>query len=506
MHLQTVIAFSIFLVRLDQRLEYAIIPADAFALTLVFIAAQPPLLAALSFLESLWIRKLLSGEPQQRARAQHIHHALTHLLRAAALAGFASAALFTPWANWFELRHISPALQILGDLGMLIPFLLNATAVWIGAYPLDRMLRARRIESGCDSQLESWSLLRYLDLQLRHHVLILAVPLLIILFTYNLLHAYERNLQVLFWNWIWITDVLLGAVALFVFAIAPMMLIRIWHTESLKDGPLRTRLESLCGKAGLCFRDIRVWNSDGAMINAAVMGVVPSIRYVMLSDGLLQSMPEERIEAVFGHEIGHIKHRHIPFFLIFTYVGWVLVAGIMELLSQLSVSGVAFTQFDRTAILSIGLGLMVIFWGIGFGWLSRWFEWQADIFGASCVTPKSANCTLPCSVHPDSKTVNTSESRVCASGAAIFSQALDQVALLNGIPANERTWRHPTISSRLRHLATVAGDPKQAQKFARRVLRIKVWLLALAVIGSAGTVYYYIVAQPQLARWMATIH
>ena len=65
------------------------------------------------------------------------------------------------------------------------------------------------------------------------------------------------------------------------------------------------------------YRDILVWHTHYNMGNAAVMGVVPQMRYVLLSDLLLERMDDEQIEAVFAHEIGHVVHRHMVWYVIF---------------------------------------------------------------------------------------------------------------------------------------------------------------------------------------------
>jgi len=57
------------------------------------------------------------------------------------------------------------------------------------------------------------------------------------------------------------------------------------------------------------------------------MGLFAPLRYVMLSDGLLESMEDEKIEAVFGHEVGHVKLRHMEFFLVFAIASMFAVGG-----------------------------------------------------------------------------------------------------------------------------------------------------------------------------------
>ena len=65
------------------------------------------------------------------------------------------------------------------------------------------------------------------------------------------------------------------------------------------------------------YRDILVWRTHSNMGNAAVMGILPHMRYVLLSDLLLETMTDEQIEAVFAHEMGHVVHRHMAWFVLF---------------------------------------------------------------------------------------------------------------------------------------------------------------------------------------------
>ncbi len=53
------------------------------------------------------------------------------------------------------------------------------------------------------------------------------------------------------------------------------------------------------------------------MVNACVTGILPGFRYVLLTDALIDSLTPHEIAAVFGHEIGHIAHRHLLYFGFF---------------------------------------------------------------------------------------------------------------------------------------------------------------------------------------------
>ena len=54
------------------------------------------------------------------------------------------------------------------------------------------------------------------------------------------------------------------------------------------DPALRGRLLKICREHGLGVFTIRVWNTGGQVVNAIVAGVVPGIRLILLSDGLLR--------------------------------------------------------------------------------------------------------------------------------------------------------------------------------------------------------------------------
>jgi hypothetical protein len=56
--------------------------------------------------------------------------------------------------------------------------------------------------------------------------------------------------------------------------------------------------------------------------------------------------------------------------------------------------------------------------------------------------------------------------------------------VLNGIPHEERSWRHSSIGSRVRFLTALSGDPARAHRFARSIRRIKRVLLVTAIGGS----------------------
>ena len=91
----------------------------------------------------------------------------------------------------------------------------------------------------------------------------------------------------------------------------PTLLRWTWKTTPLAAGPLRERLEAAARRCRFRAREILVWHTGDMVVNAAVAGFVPGLRYVFLTDALLTRLTPEEIEAVFAHEVGHVRHRHL---------------------------------------------------------------------------------------------------------------------------------------------------------------------------------------------------
>ena len=302
MHLLTILAFAVLFWYAEQPGDWLLLGADDVKWTLLAVLAQPVLFGVAAGLAARRATALHEQAPDNSDAVQRTHHRLTIFLRIAVFVGFAATVQFTPWPQWFAFGKVNPALQIVGDLLTLMPFLVNVVVIWAAAYSLERVLRG---EVGPEDSAEvhdrqEWSFSSYLDFNIRHHLLVIAVPMTLILFTANLTRGYEAALQE--WTgWVWTPDALLAIVAASVFVVAPVMLRRIWRTAPLEPGPVRDRLEALCNRIGLRFRAILVWHSGGLMVNAAVMGIFRPVRYVLLSDALLSTMNQRQIEAVFGH-------------------------------------------------------------------------------------------------------------------------------------------------------------------------------------------------------------
>jgi len=224
------------------------------------------------------------------------------------------------------------------------------------------------------------------------------------------------------------------------------------------------------------YRDILLWDTYSAVANAAVMGVIRPVRYLLLSDALIENMRDEEIEAVFGHEAGHVKHHHI-LFLVLSIVGFGMVGMALLQLIEKVFSDMAETAAQSWLIYGSGpmmIGMLMLL----FGWISRRFEAQADVHAAITVdqfdtaSNTQDDCQSPKALRPH--------------GAEVMGSALKRIAVLNGISAEGRSWRHGSISGRVAFLEALAQEDGLMHRFFRKILLIKAAILLSVILGGAG--------------------
>ncbi|MGC4032893.1 MAG: M48 family metallopeptidase [Tepidisphaeraceae bacterium] len=364
--------------------------------------------------------------------------------------------------------------------------ILPVIGAWVGLlaaqYPLERGVREQNamyaIEFG-EPVRPVPTRLAYLMHAVRSQILFTLVPLFCIAVTRDSL---AMALRALGFEATQAETVSTLTAAVVVFVLAPEIIRRVLPTRSLPDSPARERLEAFAKSRNLGVRDILLWDTHHGMGNAAVMGVVPGIRYVMITDLLLETMPAEELEAVFAHEAGHVVHRHIVWYVVF----WLSMSQVLDSISNPAI-GWLMRQFGTgsgvaESVISVA-GIAVLL--LAFGMLSRLFERQADAFASR-----------PADDEPPTR-----------ERAAVFASALRHVARVNNLPMDAHsmtagrpfvgrmigwlmhhaaTWLHGSIRSRIDHVARLADEPARAGRFDRTMALIRLLLLC-ALIGAAVT-------------------
>ena len=381
--------------------------------------------------------------------------------------------------GWAEVVRSGLGLRdaiLVDEFLILLPFLLALVVGWWGLYAGERALRspapAGRRPSGVG---------RHLVLRARQ-ALGMVLPA-------ALIFSMAQDLARLRWpatyegpGFQMAMMATMGAVVLF---LAPAFVRLSWPTRPLPPGPLRDRLERLASRFGFGFTDILIWDTDGSIVNAGVTGALPWYRYVLLTDALLEGLDQHEVAAVFGHEVGHIRHRHLAFFGFFFVASMGVLALASEYVSAHALSALGYPGGSSAATIAQGtatLALGLTYFGTIFGVLSRRFERQADVFGCRAVS-----CgRLECPPHPDLYSragVAVDEGPLCPVGIRIFVNALMNVAVLNGMEPTARSWRHGSITRRIAFLEGLEGKPQAERRFQSGVSRLRVALVLALVAG-----------------------
>ncbi len=139
------------------------------------------------------------------------------------------------------------------------------------------------------------------------------------------------------WLWMWglTLPLLIGVLILQPTVIAPLFN----RYVPLGDGPLRAKILTLAARAGVPRADVFVEDTSRrtAHVNAYVTGVGPAAR-IVLNDTALQTLPEDQLLAMIGHEMGHYVEKHVWFGLLSGALGsgafYLLAFRLMPLLER----------------------------------------------------------------------------------------------------------------------------------------------------------------------------
>lgn len=205
------------------------------------------------------------------------------------------------------------------------------------------------------------------------------------------------------------------------------------------------------------------------MITAGVMGLVAKVRYILVTPALLQFLSPQELEAVMAHEIGHVKKKHLLFYLVF-FAGYLLVSIVgfdllIYLLIYISPLTDIFTSMGlhQESIYSILISIFLILFFIAyfrflFGFFMRNFERQADIHVYELL-----------------------------GDARPLISSFHKIALISGQAPDKPNWHHFSIAERIDYLMRCETDRKWIAIHHRKVTRsILFFFLGMVLVGAAA--------------------
>jgi len=384
-----------------------------------------------------------------RFRKRHLLVLMAFYLTALGYLGWG----YTLQMIWPGFPQPVPGLQLV----LLAPFLTGLVTTWVCYYHVEQAAHAHlRLPPPFPGV---WS---YLGLQVRHNLLLVVPPLFLLLF--------EQGLFFL-WPALQESEALLPFLAVGMMSMAflsiPLLLRYFLGLKPMPSCPLRDRLDEAARRMNFRFSNVLVWDTRHTIANAMVTGIFPWMRYIVVTDRLTQELTPEEVEAVFGHEVGHIRHHHMVFYILFLlgsltmlgalgHIGLEFLRGetMRGLLGDFAPALVAHIENNEMFIMVPLLALVAGYIFVFFGYISRRCERQADVFGA-----RATSCQT-------------------------FIDALERVAVVNGIPREKpgwlSSWQHGTIAERVAFLDGMRANPTIALAFQRRIGLLK-WSMVFAL-------------------------
>jgi STE24 endopeptidase len=439
-----------------------------------------------------WSRRVLQSDNGERfwvrsrrhAHAMLVARVLVLIAFGVAIFEFGAATLVNRQLDRFNEIGVRLPSLVLGTL----PVFLALCGLWWSSFPIERHSRELHAQELLNNFLPVHmppTLGRHLWLNARMQILFTAAPVMVGVFVTDMAGVIARG------TGIDLTPaVSVAAFVLTVFAmllISPWLLTRVLDTEPLPEGRLRERLEALSERLNVRCRDVLLWRTGYGMGNAVVIGLLPRMRYILLSDLLIETLSDSQIEAVFAHEAGHIRHRHVAWYVLLVVGLLLAIAGPAEWVRVRVVEWLFVSESVSALLTTIPtLGVFLILFGI----VSRIFEHQADAFAARAGLAGEEPA-------PPSHVLLT------PAGAEIFASALIRVAQINHLPLHHpppaptilsslmqwqrhqiTNFRHPCIAERLDHVRAVNHDKDFASRFERRIKRTHILILCTLMILS----------------------
>lgn len=456
--------------------------------------------------------RLLTHLLLRRASDLNLHPTvtrITRLLEAARIATLlwtVAGLYYLGWGETVQSRLLGPIHLAGADLAVSLLITLPVYLAWLGLYwaqyPAERASREQAIVQHIDANLPVHSppsLRQYLEHHVRTGPGTMILPALAVLLLRDLqfyairasgLHPPE-----------WLQALLYFSATLVVYALSPLLLERILRTRPLPPGHLRLRLELLAARSNVRVSKLLIWQTGNSSGNAMVTGILPPLRYVLISDLLLETLPDEQIEAVFAHELGHIVHRHMPWYVT-TLISLSLLSGWLTSLQDFLVHRLGFSLGGEISTSTLSLALTYY----AFTWLSRRFERQADVYAARSMQSHPEMRATAFSPEPlISLSGITSEevppapaplplatpplkSPVGVRGALVFTEALERVAWINNLPLSAGSFTHGSFYDRITAIHRLAKTPGLTSRFDSAMLTLRIGLIAL-VVASALTIF-----------------
>ena len=419
----------------------------ALAIPLLLVFTFIP--GLLSYLFGRRAIKRITGDRARQIRQLQLSRRYALLFGVVVIAGFVFEVFYLKLPVLVDEVFAFISFENSRTLINMVPLAIAILLTRLAIFELDRQVRNT-----------SWNRRRFLNLNLKL-MLFPLLPFIVYSLIGDVIAHSPISVRIFFIDRPYIYWVIILAIIAVMYIKSPSFVRRIWQTHSLPAGEIRDRIDALAERESIKYRDTLVWNTAGGKIaNAGMAGLLSGSRYIFLTDALLNEFTVDEIETVVAHEFGHIKHKHMPAYLVFSlgylafYVS--LYVRALPIIESLSPNPIYIAFFS--AILT--LMVLYIYFIFIFRFLSRKFEKQADLYA------------IDSTGKPE-----------------VFKSALVRLAAVSYMPRRasrliELVRTHPSVFRRLEFVDAAVQEYPDAVKYRRPVFHIgRVFALVLLVLS-----------------------
>ncbi len=273
------------------------------------------------------------------------------------------------------------SLTVSGIAGLVI-YLIHLAAIWFWSYPTHQAIFGERVSRS-----------RFIRGNISFTSVIL-VPWFLISIVTDLLQ-FIKTPSFMASD---IAQLLLIALTLVGFVLfGPWLIIRIWGCKPLPQDFIRAELERFCSYHNFRTGGLLLWPIFGSgMLTAGVVGILPGLRYILITPGLLRNLEIDELNAVVAHEMGHVRKKHLLLFVLLFILFILFAYGFSDTLTLLALSNrTIFNWYTAPGYFAGSVAslldalpvivLMVLYFRFIFGYFLRNSERQADLYAMELI-------------------------------------------------------------------------------------------------------------------------
>ena len=254
--------------------------------------------------------------------------------------------------------------------------------------------------------------------------------------------------------------------------IFPPMVRSWWGCRPVPPGRVREVAQQVLDHLNISVGGILYWPvMEGRLLTAGILGLAPRLRYLLITPALGEALSPLELAGVVAHEAGHVRYRHLAWYLALFMGLFVAAYAISEPLAVIMQGGLYLASgtewgidwllgpedFGGAMSLAMALPMLVfllVYLRYPGGFFMRSFERQADLFAF--------------------KTLGDPEPLI---------GALEKIARMAGNIRDVPSWHHYSVAQRVEALRRASQRPELVRAQSRRIRRAGgVYLLCLLLL------------------------